>query len=152
MDKMIFLTPVFFVLFFSCKGFADSSKVDAFQQSSAFSHERSLYEPQIPNVLLNLKKSILSVKREASFDPMAAHCFCEQIRSESNVYLFGKTTVDRATFHPLRVGVVFSGGPAPGGHAVVSGLVDALAELHPDSQCIGFLNGLREFFVMMPGS
>ncbi len=39
---------------------------------------------------------------------------------------------------PLRVGVVFSGGPASGGHNVIWGLSDAL---HPESTLIGFLNG-----------
>lgn len=42
---------------------------------------------------------------------------------------------------PLKVGVVFSGGPAPGGHNVLSGLFDALNKLNSSSQLIGFLNG-----------
>jgi pyrophosphate--fructose-6-phosphate 1-phosphotransferase len=41
----------------------------------------------------------------------------------------------------LRLGVVFSGGQAPGGHNVVTGLFDALKQLHPDSQLFGFLDG-----------
>lgn len=41
----------------------------------------------------------------------------------------------------LRVGVLFSGGPAPGGHNVIAGLYDALKELHSESVLIGFLNG-----------
>jgi len=42
---------------------------------------------------------------------------------------------------PLRVGVVLSGGQAPGGHNVIAGLVDALAGLEPASAVIGFLGG-----------
>lgn len=42
---------------------------------------------------------------------------------------------------PLRIGVLFSGGPAPGGHNVIAGLYDALHSLHPDSVLIGFLEG-----------
>jgi pyrophosphate--fructose-6-phosphate 1-phosphotransferase len=42
---------------------------------------------------------------------------------------------------PLRVGVVFSGGPASGGHNVVAGLYDALKMLHPTSRLFGFLGG-----------
>jgi pyrophosphate--fructose-6-phosphate 1-phosphotransferase len=41
----------------------------------------------------------------------------------------------------LRVGVVLSGGQAPGGHNVISGLFDALKKLHPETQLIGFLGG-----------
>lgn len=42
---------------------------------------------------------------------------------------------------PLKVGVVLSGGQAPGGHNVICGLFDALKSLHPESQLIGFRNG-----------
>jgi len=46
------------------------------------------------------------------------------------------------TLHaPLKVGVLFSGGQAPGGHNVLVGLYEALVRLHPDSQLIGFKNG-----------
>ncbi len=41
---------------------------------------------------------------------------------------------------PLRVGVMFSGGPAPGGHNVVLGLLHGLKHLHPESQLFGFLD------------
>lgn len=42
---------------------------------------------------------------------------------------------------PLNVGVVLSGGQAPGGHNVICGLYDALKKSHPDSKLIGFLGG-----------
>ncbi|QVL58391.1 MAG: diphosphate--fructose-6-phosphate 1-phosphotransferase [Simkaniaceae bacterium] len=41
----------------------------------------------------------------------------------------------------LKVGVVFSGGQAAGGHNVISGLFDALKSLHRECQLIGFLGG-----------
>jgi len=44
---------------------------------------------------------------------------------------------------PLTVGVVLSGGQAPGGHNVITGLYDALVEGHGDSRLIGFLGGPR---------
>ncbi len=42
---------------------------------------------------------------------------------------------------PHRVGVVFSGGQAAGGHNVIAGLFDGLKSLHPESKLFGFLNG-----------
>ncbi len=42
---------------------------------------------------------------------------------------------------PLRVGAVFSGGQAAGGHNVLSGLYDALKQFHSESRLFGFLNG-----------
>ncbi len=43
----------------------------------------------------------------------------------------------------LRVGVVLSGGQAPGGHNVLAGLLDGIVALDPDSRLIGFLDGPR---------
>jgi pyrophosphate--fructose-6-phosphate 1-phosphotransferase len=42
---------------------------------------------------------------------------------------------------PRRLGVVLSGGPAPGGHNVIAGLFEAAKRAHPDNQLIGFLAG-----------
>jgi pyrophosphate--fructose-6-phosphate 1-phosphotransferase len=42
---------------------------------------------------------------------------------------------------PLRIGVVFSGGPASGGANVVWGIFEALQELNPQSTLIGFHGG-----------
>ena len=41
----------------------------------------------------------------------------------------------------LRVGVVLSGGQAPGGHNVITGLFDALKQINPASRLFGFLGG-----------
>lgn len=41
----------------------------------------------------------------------------------------------------IQVGVVFSGGQAPGGHNVLWGLHEALKKNHPGSKLLGFLNG-----------
>lgn len=46
-----------------------------------------------------------------------------------------------APSHLKKVGVVFSGGQASGGHNVIWGLYDALKKLDPTSTLIGFLNG-----------
>jgi diphosphate-dependent phosphofructokinase len=45
------------------------------------------------------------------------------------------------TDKPLRVGVVLSGGPAPGGHNVIAGVFDALKRANPNSTLYGFLKG-----------
>ncbi len=42
---------------------------------------------------------------------------------------------------PLCVGVVLSGGPAPGGHNVIAGLFDALKQANPASRLYGFRKG-----------
>lgn len=42
---------------------------------------------------------------------------------------------------PIKVGVVLSGGQAPGGHNVIAGLYDALKKINPQSSLIGFRDG-----------
>ncbi len=39
------------------------------------------------------------------------------------------------------IGIVFSGGPAPGGHNVIAGVFDAMRSANPDSRLFGFLMG-----------
>jgi diphosphate-dependent phosphofructokinase len=42
---------------------------------------------------------------------------------------------------PRKIGIVFSGGPAPGGHNVIAGLYDAAKKANPESRIFGFLVG-----------
>ena len=42
---------------------------------------------------------------------------------------------------PVNVGVILSGGQAPGGHNVIAGIFDGVKRLHPDSKLYGFLGG-----------
>ena len=42
---------------------------------------------------------------------------------------------------PLRLGIVLSGGPAPGGHNVIAGLFHAATRANPANKIIGFLAG-----------
>ena len=41
----------------------------------------------------------------------------------------------------MNVGVILSGGQAPGGHNVISGLFDAVKKLNPENKLYGFLMG-----------
>jgi len=42
---------------------------------------------------------------------------------------------------PRNIGIVFSGGPAPGGHNVIAGLFDAMKKANPDNRLYGFIMG-----------
>ena len=44
-------------------------------------------------------------------------------------------------FAPINVGVILSGGQAPGGHNVISGLFDGIKTLNKDSKLYGFILG-----------
>ncbi|MCQ2334291.1 MAG: diphosphate--fructose-6-phosphate 1-phosphotransferase [Paludibacteraceae bacterium] len=48
---------------------------------------------------------------------------------------------EKKTYEPMNVGVILSGGQAPGGHNVISGLYDGLKNLNPANKLYGFLGG-----------
>jgi len=49
---------------------------------------------------------------------------------------------EKSIFHKKRnIGVVFSGGPAPGGHNVIAGIFDAAKKANPETRLFGFLMG-----------
>ena len=48
---------------------------------------------------------------------------------------------EKQAYPAINVGVILSGGQAPGGHNVISGLFDGLKRLNPDSKLYGFLGG-----------
>lgn len=50
--------------------------------------------------------------------------------------------VDKAEVSaPVNVGVILSGGQAPGGHNVIAGIFDGIKKLHPESKLYGFILG-----------
>ncbi len=80
-----------------------------------------------------LKKVLLNSKKiDPSISELLPHL-------ESHCYKFEKDT-KKAT-HIKKVGVVFSGGQASGGHNVIWGIFDGLKKINPDGELIGFVNG-----------
>ena len=57
---------------------------------------------------------------------------------QTHVYSQSKHATPVQSVPPLRIGVVFSGGPAPGGHDVLCGILN---HLRPEDALIGFCNG-----------
>jgi len=53
---------------------------------------------------------------------------------------------DSAARSPIKVGVVLSGGQAPGGHNVIAGIFDGIKQWHKDSEMVGFLDGPHGIF------
>lgn len=105
--------------------------------------KRLEYLPQIPNVLL--KPNEVTFRRKLQERKSASH-----LR-----HLFPKTwdqkgaelVLGSGKKTPLRIGVFFSGGQAPGGHNVIAGIWDTIQKISTSSQLIGFLNGPSGFIV-----
>lgn len=55
--------------------------------------------------------------------------------------VFGPDGKNGAEANRMRVGVILSGGPAPGGHNVIAGIFDGIKRSHGEGTLFGFLNG-----------
>lgn len=107
---------------------------------SALQKARADYTPKLPNAL---RTSRVKIELGAHTRPVANQ---EEIQR-----LFPHTcgqpaaTISQGEGNlktgPIRVGVVLSGGQAPGGHNVIAGLFDALRAANPESRLFGFLKG-----------
>lgn len=107
---------------------------------SLLQKNRLKYQCPLPPLLSDLKKlSPLFQKREkGQGNPQLSEVFPCTVELPR---IFFKSGPFIPESKPLKVGVVLSGGQAPGGHNVIAGLYDALKQIHPNSQLIGFLNG-----------
>jgi len=107
---------------------------------SALQRERAKYQPKVPAAL---RSGNIGIKLGTPTEP-ASHK--EEIKQLfPNTYGQPIATIIKGDGNlkstPLKVGVVLSGGQAPGGHNVIAGLFDALKAANKDSQLFGFLKG-----------
>lgn len=96
------------------------------------------FHPQRPAILRHLKEL-----RTVPGDPFTVHDReLKKLFPHLSELPFLKFSSGKKDQHKSKkVGVVLSGGQAPGGHNVIIGLFDALKELNAGSSLIGFLNG-----------
>jgi len=103
-----------------------------------FQSERGSFQPRLPKALQGHVKVEEVEGAVANNDPEIQKLF--PTTSGMKTVKVSSSDVPLAT-SPLTVGVVLSGGPAPGGHNAIAGLYDGLKKIHPDSRLLGFLNG-----------
>ena len=106
---------------------------------SALQIARAAYQPKLPKAL----RGHVNVQEGAATQSVADQ---EEIkRLFPNTYgmpLIKFEAADEAAQCPaMNVGVILSGGQAPGGHNVISGLFDGVKRIHPESKLYGFLMG-----------
>lgn len=113
-------------------------------ERSALDRARAEYAPRLPRILREGFDALAFHEAGASQAAQDAEEIARRFpRTYGRPYLElgrGAAPADR---RPLAVGVVLSGGQAPGGHNVITGLFDALAGWHRDSRLYGFLGGPR---------
>ncbi|HBX46894.1 diphosphate--fructose-6-phosphate 1-phosphotransferase [Limibacterium fermenti] len=107
---------------------------------SALQIARASYEPKIPeglrgNVKIEEGASTESVRDQEEIRKLFPNTYGMPI--VKFVHAAGKPGVDQ----PVNVGVILSGGQAPGGHNVIAGIYDGIKRLHADSRLYGFILG-----------
>ena len=106
---------------------------------SALQRERAKYQPKLPQSLVAAVKLIEGEKTESVADQK------EIAKLFPNTYgmpLIKFEKGDKRKERPaINVGVILSGGQAPGGHNVISGIFDGIKKINPESRLFGFLGG-----------
>lgn len=107
-------------------------------EKSALQKERAAYKPKLPKALQGAVKVVEGAPTQ-SVDNQ------EEIKKLfPNTYgmpLVEFVTAENALQKEMNVGVILSGGQAPGGHNVISGLFDEIKKLNPNNRLYGFLMG-----------
>ncbi len=110
------------------------------ESKSPLQQARASYQPKLPPAL---RTGNITVRLGEPTEPATDK---EEIRKQfphtygQPIATLVEGTGDLST-RALKVGVVLSGGPAPGGHNVIAGVFDAVKSANPDSKVYGFLKG-----------
>ncbi len=108
-------------------------------KKSALQKARAAYQPKLPIVLTGAVKAVEGHPTQSVADQ-------EEIKNLfPNTYglpelKFEKNPTPSAS-KPVNVGVILSGGQAPGGHNVICGLFDGIRKINKESRLYGFLMG-----------
>lgn len=111
-------------------------------ERSPLQRARQAYQPKVPPIL---REPAVGIAAKLS-EPTESYGDAADLKR-----LFPKTYgmpiarfvagTNEAASRPLAVGVILSGGQAPGGHNVIAGLVDGLKGANDQSKLYGFLGG-----------
>ena len=112
------------------------------KELSSLQIERLKYQPKLPAALAGGINNLVVVEGDKTECVKDA----EQIKELfANNYgkpiVTFKSTGEKTVSEKRNVGVILSGGQAPGGHNVIAGLYDALKQANPENKLYGFLGG-----------
>ena len=106
---------------------------------SALQKARADYQPKLPKSLKGAVKLVDGAATESIADQAEIK---ELFPNTYGMPLISFESTDELVEAPaVNVGVILSGGQAPGGHNVISGIFDGIKKLNADSKLYGFLGG-----------
>ena len=107
-------------------------------EKSALQVARSAYQPKLPKALLGPVVAVEGAPTQSVGNQ-------EEIKAMfPNTYGMPVITFEageQKAMEPFNVGIIISGGQAPGGHNVISGLYDGVKNINPQCKLYGFLMG-----------
>ena len=108
-------------------------------KKSALQKARASYQPKLPSALWGAVKAVEGAPTESVANQTEIKSLFPTTYGLP-VLTFEKNTASKVSA-PINVGVILSGGQAPGGHNVISGLFDGIKAINKDSRLYGFLMG-----------
>ena len=106
---------------------------------SALQKERAKYQPKLPKAL---KGNVKAVEGKATQSVADQDAIKELFPNTYGLPMITfEASSEKLSAPVINVGVILSGGQAPGGHNVISGLFDGLKSLNPENKLFGFLGG-----------
>ncbi len=108
-------------------------------KKSPLQKARAAYQPKLPVVLTGPVKVVEGEATTSVADQEAIKNLFPETYGLPEIKFEKRTTP--VAGKPVNVGVILSGGQAPGGHNVICGLFDGIKKLHRDSRLYGFLMG-----------
>ncbi len=102
---------------------------------------RQNYLPEIPKILQNLENLETADDRLLQLSDEEAEELIETFPKSFEQPLIQFKAKTGISCRPLKIGTVFSGGQAAGGHNVLAGLFRALKKFHKESSLYGFNGG-----------
>ena len=106
---------------------------------SALQIARAAYQPKLPKALASgAVKAVAGAATQSVADQEAIKAL---FPNTYGMPLITFEAGEAVTLPAMNVGVILSGGQAPGGHNVISGLFDGIKKLNPDNKLYGFILG-----------
>ena len=105
---------------------------------SALQIARAAYQPKLPQAL---KGAVVAKEGEPTQSVADQEAIKALFPNTYGMPLIQFVEGEAVEFPAINVGVILSGGQAPGGHNVISGLFDGIKKLNKDSKLYGFILG-----------
>ena len=105
---------------------------------SALQIARAAYQPKLPKAL---KGAVIAKEGEATQSVADQEAIKALFPNTYGMPLIQFVEGEAVEYPAINVGVILSGGQAPGGHNVISGLFDGIKKLNKDSKLYGFILG-----------